>query len=525
MNAIAAPVDRLRSVSVRLPWVLVGLGALVALSVLLRITGIHGRFWIDEGLSVGISSHPFGDIPTLLRQDGSPPLYYLLLHLWMPIAGSGEADTHALSLGFALATVPVAFFAGLAVFGARAAWIAAALAATNPFLTFYAQETRMYALVAFLGLVIAGSFLLAFVERRRGWLVPFAASLLALVYTHNWGLFLAAGTLAAVVPTVLVTANRRALLRDAAAAYGAVALLYLLWVPTLAFQAAHTGAPWAEAPGIDQLVQGLTGVLGGPAASIALALGGGSGLAGLLSVDARRVLADPADPAARRRTAIVALGTMTLAALLSAFLASQLSPAWANRYFAVLLGPLILLGAGGLAASGRLGVAALVLLAILWLHPRTAAVNNKSDVHHVSVVVRPSLQPGDLVLSTHPEELPVLRYYLGRQYRYANAIGAVRDASIMDWRDAMDRFRHARPTPTERRLTRDLHPGQQVLLVLPILRTGSWHAPWTELVRRRSEQWERVMNRDRRMVRVGAMPHFLHTRLPRGVRTVLYRVS
>ena len=41
---------------------------------------IHARFWIDEGLSVGIASHPLVDIPGVLRQDGSPPLYYLLLN-------------------------------------------------------------------------------------------------------------------------------------------------------------------------------------------------------------------------------------------------------------------------------------------------------------------------------------------------------------------------------------------------------------------------------------------------------------
>ena len=49
--------------------------------------------------------------------------------------------------------VPVAFWAGWTLFGRRTAWIAALLAAVNPFLTQYAQEGRMYALVALLGLV------------------------------------------------------------------------------------------------------------------------------------------------------------------------------------------------------------------------------------------------------------------------------------------------------------------------------------------------------------------------------------
>ena len=38
---------------------------------------------MDEGIAVGISSHSLSAIPGILRYDGSPPLYYLLLHVWM----------------------------------------------------------------------------------------------------------------------------------------------------------------------------------------------------------------------------------------------------------------------------------------------------------------------------------------------------------------------------------------------------------------------------------------------------------
>ena len=87
---------------------------------MLRTTALHARYWIDEGLSVGIASHPFFDIPAVLRQDGSPPLYYLLLHVWTALFGDGEARTHALSVLFALATVPVGFGLRAALFDARA---------------------------------------------------------------------------------------------------------------------------------------------------------------------------------------------------------------------------------------------------------------------------------------------------------------------------------------------------------------------------------------------------------------------
>ena len=91
------------------------------LSLLLRTTALHARYWIDEGLSVGIASHPFCRHPGVLRQDGSPPLYYLLLHVWMALFGDGEARTHALSVAFALLTVPVGCAAGRALFDVRRA--------------------------------------------------------------------------------------------------------------------------------------------------------------------------------------------------------------------------------------------------------------------------------------------------------------------------------------------------------------------------------------------------------------------
>ena len=108
-----------------------GLAALLVLSYLLRSTALHGRFWIDEGLSVGIASFPLDEIPGALRQDGSPPLYYMLLGVWTRWFGDGEARTHALSLGFALLTIPSGFALARTIFSERAGWYTAVLAASS----------------------------------------------------------------------------------------------------------------------------------------------------------------------------------------------------------------------------------------------------------------------------------------------------------------------------------------------------------------------------------------------------------
>ena len=88
------------------------IGVMLAISVLLRTRELGAGFWIDEGLSVGIADRPLGDIPGVLRQDGSPPLYYVLLNVWLEIAGRSEESVHGLSVLFAALCVPVAFWAG-----------------------------------------------------------------------------------------------------------------------------------------------------------------------------------------------------------------------------------------------------------------------------------------------------------------------------------------------------------------------------------------------------------------------------
>src|SRR4051794_39983471 len=124
------------------------LGLLMAGSLLLRRGRLDVGYWIDEGISVGIASHGLGQIPGALGQDGSPPLYYLLLHEWIRLAGTGEAATRSLSLLFAIAAVPVAWWAGSAVFGRRAGAPAPGRGAPGPFLPYFAAGAPLYPPVA-----------------------------------------------------------------------------------------------------------------------------------------------------------------------------------------------------------------------------------------------------------------------------------------------------------------------------------------------------------------------------------------
>jgi hypothetical protein len=233
------------------------LAALIALSLFIRTRQLNAGFWIDEGISVGLAHHHWWSIPSLLRQDGSPPAYYMLLGLWIRAFGDSERATHTLSLLFGLACIPLAYAAARSLFDRTTGLVCALLATLNPFLTYYAQETRMYELEAFLSFVIAWAYVEGIVRGRRLWAAVLVPSIALMVYSHNWGLFLCLGLAAA---TVLFVRERLALFGVVALG---VALLYAPWLPTLLSQAQHTGAPWSTTPSIRDLQLAPTSVLGG----------------------------------------------------------------------------------------------------------------------------------------------------------------------------------------------------------------------------------------------------------------------
>ena len=470
-----------------------GMAALAALALAVRLPGMGISLWLDEGLSVGIASHRLADIPGLLAQDGSPPLYYLLLHGWMELFGRSEEAVRALSLVAGLACIPVAFWAGRTLFGRRAGWIAAVLAASSPYLSLYSREARMYTLMVLVSLVCVTAFVAAFAFGDRRMLPLFSVFLALALYTHNWGLYLVVGLGAATVVCVVAAGDRRRVVLDAGAAFGAAGLLYLPWMPTLVFQAARTGAPWSQTPDAGDLWEALESVLGDRRVVVMLAL---VGVPALVRFGRRW----------RSGTglAVAMLAVTPLVAAVAAWLSSQVEPAWASRYFAVFLVPVLLLVTLGLAREGRRGLLALLLIVMVWTDPvsrlpgfgPSPRVVQKSNVRAATELVADMAGPGDLVVSTHMEHVPLLRYYLGPQPHYADPSGLVADPTMADWRDGLARMRSATPERGLVPLTDDLATGANLLLVCPRLDLDEDDPEWFVLMQRNCNAWRSSVDAD-----------------------------
>jgi mannosyltransferase len=467
-------------------WVTSGLIALMALSAFLRTRYLGGQFWMDEAITTGISLHPLSQIPGVLRYDGNPPLYYMLLHIWMQGFGDSESATHALSVVFGLLTIPLGGWAGWTLFGRRTGIMAALLFAFNAWLTAYAQETRMYELMGLLGVAATAGFLLGFVYRRRRYLLLFGAALAAMLYTHSWGTFFFVGSAIALTPALLASDNRRGLIRDAVITYVGAGILYLPWVPTLLWQAANTAAPWDNPPRFGAPILLSRGVLGGDRITMVLIVPAAIGIAPLLL--------------RRRRPSLEWTAAWTLLALIIgtlgvAWVESQLNPAFVVRYFAPIIGALLLLIAWGCARAGLLGLVAVVLAVAFLANPSTYTPKSKSDMRNVAAEMAPMLRPGDEVVVGQPEQTPLAWYYLPGGLRFSNTAGSVADPRYMDWVGALKRLTNTNPQRAAAAVVAGLAPGQDLLYIRPLTEGAqNWEAPWTEMVRRRSAQWGAVLS-------------------------------
>lgn len=313
----------------------------------------ESELWLDEALSVHIARLPVGDIPDALRSDGSPPLYYVLLHGWIELFGEGKAAVRSLSGLFSLASVPLMWLAGRRVGGRRAAWAAVILFATSPYVIHYATEARMYALLILLALL--GFLALERHLRRPGPLtfagIALVSGLMAL--THYWAFYLLAATVLLLVARAVRrsgAARRRALSGVGAVVAGG--LVFLPWLPSFMFQLEHTGTPWQRPSRFTAVFDTLGDFAGGPTENGRALLVVMVGLS-VVALFGRATSAGPVILAARPRRPSAAMASVTFLTLLLGLGAGRLvGGAYAYRYAATVVVPFLLLVALGVRLIG-----------------------------------------------------------------------------------------------------------------------------------------------------------------------------
>ena len=445
--------------------------ALMALALVLHGRTLWTSYWGDEAIAVGIAAHPLGSLPHYLGDDGSPPLYYVMLHYWMRMFGQSELATHTLSLVPGLLAVPAAWWSANQLFGRWAARAAAALVATCAYLAYYSTEARMYAWLVLAALLAVTCFVLAYRGAGRAYWVATTLLMAAVLYLQYYGLYLLAATV--IAGTAAAVRRRSWSQLRTTCLYGATCVvLFLPWAPQLLYQVRNTGAPWAPHPtALDFFGDSFNALASAAWAAVVVALI----VAALYCLPLRLSARPAAVPAPGAGASPLGLFTaIPLLTLILAWLVGQIVNSWDPRYLGIAIVPALVPLAGGLArARGRSWVAGLAVLALAGtsvpvLVDKTVTVGtSKSDVAYLVSELGSLLQPGALVISPEVTDTPVIAFDLGDKYRYATPFGLNTDPMVVNWSHLAARLEHINAYSNLRPLLDALPLGAQVLVVNP----------------------------------------------------------
>lgn len=428
-------------------WSRVGVGVTLFVAVAAR-TRTASHLWLDEAQAVHIAGLPLRELTSALRQDGAPPLYYVLLHGWIAVFGSGELAVRSLSGVFSVAALPLMYRLGRRYAGMEGGWIALLLLATSPFAVAYATTARMYSLM--LLLVVVGALLFVRLLDRPGprdtLLLGLCAA--ALMLTHYWAAFLLVTFAGLLVLLLRNPARRRGAVHGLMALAGAVVLV-LPWAPVVVYQLRHTGTPWSPPAGgraVADAVAQWTGGVGTAWRSLLHLVVLGLGFLAIFGrpLDRNRI---ELDLRGRRRALPVlatSLGTLVVSVAAAHFSGSAYVPRYTTAAFVPFV-LLLTLGAQTLPMPvwRPTVVSAVIVLGLAGSVPDVVD-NTRTQAGQVAAALARTSQPGDVVAYC-PDQLGPAVSRLAPPGLVQATYPRYGDSRMVDWVDYEQRNRSASP--------------------------------------------------------------------------------
>jgi mannosyltransferase len=404
---------------------------LVLLAFGLRLYHLdYQSLWRDEMDAILFARQNLGQIlPLFVRPGHNGPLYYLALHGWIRLVGDSEFSVRFLSLVCGVLSVPLVYLLGRRWIGYRASLVAALLTTTSPYLIWYGQEGKMYALLLLLSVLSTYVYLLA-MERNRLYLWICYVLVIALsFYVHLLSVL--------ILPfhflLFFVTWPRYR--RAWKAWLLAFAVLTLPYLPLLRWEAVLFVRPFTTGHHFYALHEILAILLS------AFSLNAAQGrnllsialfvfllLAGLLlTMRSRGAVSQAAggQPEGADRDRII-LALYLFLPILAIFLISLGIPIFTDRYLITVVPAFLLLLGRGVGAlrerSAVLGTACLALVVVSNMYVVSLQTHTpiKSDFRSVARYVEEE-DRGDLLVFLIPQVRPVFDYYYQRPFDWADA--------------------------------------------------------------------------------------------------------
>lgn len=371
--------------------------------------------WTVRHLSISRFERPYSipeTVESVINSNVHVPGYFVLMNIWIRLAGQDMFSMRLLSLYFGLLAVAFTYRLALQTGGADTAIDAALLAACLAFVVYYSYNIRMYSLLAMLSVWVAWSYWkiasVAGLAPRRYW-IAYVSACASILWVHYYGAIMLAAV--GVYHLILAPKNRRWL--HVSLASIAAALLIVPWLPMNTLGLSNRIGRTGDALSLPESMAALASVYTNGLPMVALA----AGIAATLNY---RRLTQP------QKYILILAGTIFLLMLA----ANEFAPvvvAWRLRYTIILALPgvcALAIGLNLLPAWRYLRIPVLILwIAAFSVYARSdellvytnwLKLNQQKVPHYQDVFYEPAVVTNgtDYIVSFHPDS-PIPERYLG----------------------------------------------------------------------------------------------------------------
>lgn len=220
---------------------------LVLIGVSVRLPGLHEGIWLDEAhvYYVASANNLSELISRLIPVEYSPPLFYVLMHYWQYLAGTGEIAIKIPALVFGLALIPAVYWLAKDIGGHVVGLLCAFFVAVSPQCVFYSLECRAYSLATLL--YCLATFLYCQIIAKNPkvkYSLLLSLCLIVILFLHYTGILLLASLAAA---TLILYLRKQVCMkmRDLLLIFVLPVMIFLPWLSVMLGQM-HAGFDWTH---------------------------------------------------------------------------------------------------------------------------------------------------------------------------------------------------------------------------------------------------------------------------------------
>jgi mannosyltransferase len=159
------------------------LGCLIGVTLISFLALIHNSLRLDESQSLWQTSHSILGTFRAVALDVHVPLYHMILHFWQLYFGHGVTTIRILSLIFFLINIPLFYVLARHILNIWWSLFATIMFSFSPFMNWYANEARMYSLLALMA-TLSQIYFLRILQQKKGAWKGYTITALFGAYTH-----------------------------------------------------------------------------------------------------------------------------------------------------------------------------------------------------------------------------------------------------------------------------------------------------------------------------------------------------